>query len=68
VSIWAFVLAMVSRLTNCSSDLGDNIYFGDIQNYPTLWAHEIGHTMDHNVVTKGQDFSGALTAWTCRIV
>lgn len=45
------------------SDLGDNVYFGDIQSYPTLWVHEIGHTMDHNVVTKGQDFS-ASQRWT----
>lgn len=45
------------------SDLGDNVYFGDIQSYPTLWVHEIGHTMDHNVVTKGQDFS-ASQKWT----
>lgn len=45
------------------SDLGDNVYFGDIQSYPTLWVHEISHTMDHNVVTKGQDFS-ASQRWT----
>ncbi|KAK5994164.1 Conidiation-specific protein 13 [Cladobotryum mycophilum] len=41
------------------SDLGDNIYFGDFQNYPTLFVHEIGHTMDNNVYHKGSDFSAS---------
>ncbi|KAJ2977475.1 hypothetical protein NQ176_g4347 [Zarea fungicola] len=48
-----------SRSAYTYSDLGDNIYFGDIQNHPTLWAHEIGHTLDINAVTKGQDFSAS---------
>ncbi|KAK5999218.1 Conidiation-specific protein 13 [Cladobotryum mycophilum] len=43
------------------SGSGDSVFFGDSQNYPTLFAHEIGHTLDHNSVPgySGTDFSAS---------
>ncbi|KAH9885521.1 hypothetical protein F4778DRAFT_505771 [Xylariomycetidae sp. FL2044] len=40
-----------SRHAYTWSDLGDVVLFGDAQNYPTLWVHEIGHSLDMNAIS-----------------
>jgi hypothetical protein len=47
--------------TGGKSHTGDVVFFGDAQNFPTLWAHEMAHSLDIFIGGKDIAFSSKST-------